>query len=283
MNADSAFNIGSAHSICQDYAVARTGTSGIESPYVILSDGCSSSPGTDIGARLLVKALDQILTTNHTSEIEELHKESSRLALGWAGLMGVPAESVDATLMSVHVNGENLIVGCSGDGVIVLESEKGVLDVHAISSPSGYPFYPSYAHQRERLAELVNNHRSGKELKHFRRDSVDGPFRLITATTSDSFTEVLKLNAPDYKYAAVLSDGIHSFFYTQQSSNGKRVEAICMARVLDEFWSFKNSHGRFVERRMKKFNKDCQAKDWHHADDLAIGVIHLGERHVRNR
>jgi len=47
--------------------------------------------------------------------------------------------------------------------------------------------------------------------------------------------------------------------------------------VLNEFWSFKNSHGAFVERRMKRFKKDTHAKGWQHADDLAIGVIHLGE------
>jgi len=278
MNADCTFQIGATHSVCQDYVIARNDS---QSPYVILSDGCSSSPDTDIGARLLVKAAEQIVAVDHASEVEELHKASARVALDWAELIGVPPESVDATLLTAQVRGEKLIIGCSGDGVIVLESPEGVLEVHAISSPSGYPFYPAYAHQPERLAELVVKQRSRKELKHFRRDSAHGQLRLVRETSSDSLTEVFELNPLDYKYAAVASDGLHSFFQTQQSVSGKRVEAICLARVLDEFWSFKNSHGAFVERRMKKFKKDCDAKAWHHADDVAIGVIHLGDGHVR--
>jgi hypothetical protein len=282
MNAGSYIDIGSTHSLCQDYVIARNGP-GSEGPYVILSDGCSSSPDTDIGARLLVRAMDRNLAVSSTSEVEELHKESARLALGWAGLMGLPAQSVDATLMSAGLTGDKLIIACSGDGVIVLETQEGVLDVYAISSPSGYPFYPAYAHQPERLAELVINGRTRKELKRFRRDSVDEHLRLIDITTSDSLTEVLKLNASEYKYAAVASDGIDSFFLTQQSAGGRKVEAVCLTAVVEQLWSFKNSHGAFVERRMKRFKKDSQATGWHHADDLAISAIHLGAEHVRHR
>ena len=65
MNADSVFNIGATHAVCQDYVIARSGETTFGSPnagpYIILSDGCSSSPDTDMGARLLVKAMDQTL------------------------------------------------------------------------------------------------------------------------------------------------------------------------------------------------------------------------------
>ena len=260
MNTDATINIGSTHTLCQDYVIARTG-------HVILADGCSSSPDTDIGARLLVKALDQSL--KKPADIEDLHKEAARVALDWANMLTLPPESVDATLMSIHISGDDLIVACSGDGVIMLESQTGALDVYVISSPSGYPFYPSYVHQPERLAELVTNNRHTKTIKDLRSTNV---------TTSGSLTVTFKLNVADYKYAAVASDGINSFFHTQPATNGKRVESIGLPEVLDEFWSFKNSHGAFVERRMKRFRKDTYARGWQHADDLAIGVIHLGER-----
>ncbi|HEX3253145.1 MAG TPA: protein phosphatase 2C domain-containing protein [Pyrinomonadaceae bacterium] len=257
MNANGIVNIGATHSLCQDYVIARN-------DYVILADGCSSSPDTDIGARLLARALDQCLSK--TTEIEELHKDAARLALDWANTISLPPQSVDATLMSIHVKGEDLIVACSGDGVIILESQTGVLDVYAISSPSGYPFYPTYIHQPDRLAELVNNDRCTKEIKDVRANNV---------TTTESLTVTFKLCVADYKYAAIASDGINSFSHTQQTANGKRVEAVSLSDVLDEFWSFKNSHGAFVERRLKRFKKDTQAKGWQHADDLAIGVIHV--------
>src|SRR5262249_34872134 len=194
-----------------------------------------------------------------------LHKESARITLDRANMLGLPAESVDATLLSIHVSGEDLIIACSGDGVILLESQTGVLDVYSISSPSGYPFYPSYIHQTDRLAELVANNRCMKEIKH--RSEI---------TTTDALTITFKLRVGDYKYAAIASDGINSFFHTQPAANGKRLEPVSLPDVLNEFWSFKNSHGAFVERRLKRFKKDTLPKGWQHADDLAIAVIHLG-------
>jgi len=262
MNTDATVNIGSTHTVCQDYAIAR-------SDYVILSDGCSSSPDTDIGSRLLVRALDQTLRATATTEIAELHKDAARIALDWANLIGLPAQGVDATLLSAHITDENLIIACSGDGVIILESKTGVLDVYSISSPSGYPFYPSYIHQPDRLTEMVINNRCTKSITDLRSNHV---------TTSDSLTIAFKLNAADYKYAALGSDGITSFFHTQPSANGKHVEPVCLSDVLAELWSFKTSRGAFVERRMKRFKKDTR---WQHADDLTLAVIHLGEDHVR--
>jgi hypothetical protein len=238
MNTDASINLGATHSLCHDYVIARD-------DYVILSDGCSSSPDTDIGARLLVKALAQSL--RKPTGIEELHKGAAKTALNWANTIGLPPESVDATLMSIHVNGDELVIACSGDGVIMLESRAGILDVHTISSPSGYPFYPSYLHQPDRLAVLVHN---------------------------DRCTKTFKFNVADYKYAAIASDGMTSFY-------SKGVGSLSLPDVLKEFWAFKNSHGAFVERRMKRFKKDTQPKGWKHADDLAIGVIHLGDEHVR--
>ncbi|HET7288033.1 MAG TPA: protein phosphatase 2C domain-containing protein, partial [Pyrinomonadaceae bacterium] len=224
MNADSTINIGSTHPVCQDYVISRKG-------YVILSDGCSSSPDTDIGSRLLVKALEQLL--KKPAEIEDLHNDAARVALAWANMIGLPPESVDATLMSIHVTGDDVVIACSGDGVIVLESRTGDLDVYVISSPSGYPFYPSYVHQPNRLAELVENDRHIKEIKHS-----------SNITTTDAPTITFKVNAADYKYAAVASDGMTSFYN------------VTLPDVLNEFWSFKNSHGAFVQRRMKRFKKD---------------------------
>lgn len=278
MNANCAINIGATHSLCQDYVVARS-----DGPYVMLSDGCSSSPDTDIGARLVVKAAEKVFTEQGSDDVERLHEEAARLALGWASSIGIAAQSVDATLLTVHVSGQDLIVACSGDGVIVLESLEEVVDVYLVSSPSGYPFYPCYAHQPERLSELICNGRTTKEIKHFRRAPRDKHFKLLEVTTGDSPTEVFNFHAPAYKYAAVASDGIDSFFQTQQSAVGKRVENVSLLDVLTELWSFKNSHGAFVERRLKRFTKDTQAVGWQHADDLSIGVIHLGDENVRPR
>src|SRR5262245_62729448 len=124
----------------------------------------------------------------------KLLNESAQLALRWAELLGLPTQSVYATLLTAHLNRDDLIIGCSGDGVVVLETREGRVDVHAISFPSGYPFYPCYAHQPERLDELIARGRASKELKHFRRVSADEPLTLVNESTSDSLTEVFRLN-----------------------------------------------------------------------------------------
>ena len=257
MNADSAYTIGATHSVCQDYVIAN-------SSYVILSDGCSASPDTDIGSRLLVKAAEQQLNTHPNPET--LHREAARIALQWAATMGLHLQAVDATLLTAFESDDALIVSCSGDGVIVTETTNGKRDIYDISYPAGYPVYPSYLHQPDRLAALAHDGRTRKEVKHF---SSIGP---LSTQHCERTTHVMRLTAKDYRFVALISDGVRSFFTTA----GKRVESLDVSNVLSELLSFKSRNGAFVARRMKRFKKDCRSQGWQHADDLAMGVIYLG-------
>lgn len=279
MNAGTAFAIGATHKVCQDYAVAGNGEARqnvFVGPYVLLSDGCSGSPDTDIGARLLVKAGEQVLThfSCTTTDSSLLHEEAARRALLWAILTGLHIQSVDATLVTAHVNGEELIIGCSGDGVIALESKSGAVDVYSISYDSGYPVYPAYLHQPDRLMVLDT---TDKQIKHFHSASTGEVLKISGVTISDSITEAFNLRKQDYKLVAVISDGIHSFFRTAQNETSKRLESIAMTQVVSELISYKSISGAFVERRFRRFLKDSLSRGWLHTDDLAIGVIYLGD------
>ena len=287
MNADCAFQIGASHSVCQDYArawsrrpaAAAQGSGRQLAPYVILSDGCSSSPDTDFGARLLVKAAEQTLRDHGDIPARgtaAFHREAARRALAWAESAGLPPQAVDATLLTAHLGGEELILGCSGDGVICLQSRAGDLDVYTVSYPSGYPVYPGYAHQPERLLALEAAAPQGKEVRHFRSPSVEERLRLVGVTGGDSLTEVLAVNASDYEYAALLTDGIHSFLRAGRAAAGAHAESIPTDEALRALVSFKSNGGSFVGRRAKRFRKDCQAWGWRHEDDLAVGALHLG-------
>src|ERR1043166_7427722 len=159
VNADSVFRIGSTHAVCQDYAVAGDCTAAISradgacaprGPYAILSDGCSSSPDTDTGARLLVKAAERLLREAGGAGALGL----ARVPAGGAGPPpprggppGPPPQAVDATLLTAPLCGDELIVGCSGDGVVCLQTREGALDVYSVSYPAGYPVYPASAQQ----------------------------------------------------------------------------------------------------------------------------------------
>lgn len=261
MNADSAFVIGATHAVCQDYAVAS-------GAYAILSDGCSTSPDTDIGARLLVKAAERLL--NIDGNAAGWHENAALLALSWTKSIEMPDQSIDATLLTAYVSGNQLLVSCSGDGVIVTESHDGALDVYVIAYPSGFPLYPAYLHQPERLEALVSTGRSCKEMKHFRSSSISEPLQLESTASDDSTIQNFSFKSSDYKFVALASDGVHSF--------RKQVEPVPMSQVLRELFSFKSLHGAFVARRVKRFLKDCVARGWQHADDLSLAVVHLGDQ-----
>lgn len=273
MNADSAFQIGSAHAVCQDYAVA--GMCGRGRPYVVLSDGCSSSPDTDVGARLLVKAAERLLGESGgpppARGLAELHAEAARLALSWAEMLGLRPQAVDATLLTAHLNGEELIVGCSGDGVVCLETAGGALDVFAVSYPAGFPVYPAYAHQPARLRALADAGRARKEVTRLRAASAEERLRSEPVSDGGAPTEVFSVKADGYRFAALFSDGVQSF------QHSGRAEPVSLESVLPALVSFKNTRGAFVGRRMQGFLKDCRREGWRHADDLSLAALHLGD------
>lgn len=284
MNADMAFQMGSSHSVCQDYAAAgalppdaRSG--GRARPYAVLSDGCSSSPDTDIGARLLVKAAELLLATSAGPAAEGLpglHEEAARLALGWAGTLGLSPRALDATLLTAHLDGGELVVGCSGDGAVCLRTRAGALDVYSIEYPSGYPLYPSYVHQPGRLRALREAGRARKEVRRFHTASVEEGLRPAGESGGERVTETFSVRAADYGCAALFSDGVHSFFQEGRAEEGGVGEAVPLDPVLRELVSFKNTRGAFVGRRLKRFLRDCRRRGWRHADDLAVGALHLG-------
>ena len=288
MNADSAFYIGASHAVCQDYALAGncsttepcTESDSRTCPYIILADGCSSSPDTDTGARLLVKAAEQLLRESDSPLMRDpvkLHLDAAHRALAWAEMMGLRPEAVDATLLTAHVERDELIAGCTGDGVIAFQSVTGAIEVYSISYPSGYPLYPGYLHQPRRLLVLRERGSSSKEVKHFRSASVEEPLLLRDTSSSDSLTEVFTVRARDYRYVALFSDGISSFYCAKQTETSKRVEAVPFDEILRGLVSFKSTRGAFARRRMKSFLKDCRTGGWRHMDDLAVGALYLGD------
>jgi len=275
MNADSAFVIGATHAVCQDYVVA--GNPSTATPYIILSDGCSSSPDTDIGARLLVKSAEWILNRKSVKDIRELHAAAAVRALDLVDSVGLTPQAVDATLLTAHVQGNELVLACSGDGVILVQDWSGVIEAYSVSYPSGYPRYPAYTQQPDRLAALVCCGEPQKEIKYFRGELNQTTLRLADTGSSRERTEVFSFNARSYRYAALLSDGVHSFCATAGSQSSRSARPICFPALARELVSFKNVRGAFAGRRLKRFLKDSTLNGWQHADDLALGAIYLGD------
>ncbi len=281
MNADSAFVIGRSHAVCQDYAVAGfIEKDGAPNSYTIVADGCSSSPDTDIGARLLVKAAQRLLLARgefSESSVNDLYDDAIRMALKQARLIDLSACSIDATLLTVYVSDDRVTAACYGDGTIALQSRCGDLDVYSISFADSRPRYPSYSQQPERLQVFEKLTANAKHVSHLRLTSREGFVDLGTRTSVDAI-EVFNGDASDYEYVAVITDGVESFVQMVQTETTRQVERVESERILRDLLGFKSFCGAFVKRRLSKFLTECHKKDWRNNDDLAVGVVYVGSK-----
>ena len=252
MNADSHYVIGQAHLVCQDYARAKTADDG-KSGYAILCDGCSSSPDSDIGARLLALEMVRICKASQFGpaiDFETVATFAAANAEQQAIMHGLHPTCIDATLYTLRVVNNCLFANVWGDGVLVVQQHDRV-DCWETDFPSGYPAYPSYCLSTVRNEEFV---------KRNSKDVIRG--RGVIYATSV------------VQWAAVFSDGVFSF--KRPVENGW--EPVPWEEVVAELTAFKNFQGKFVTRRMKRFFKDAAKKGWCWDDDVSMAAIHFGSQ-----
>lgn len=275
MNSDCAFYISKTHRICQDYAVAGSSR---ESAYVLLADGCSGSPDTDIGARLLVKSAQRLLPNLPLTERghwEAYHQEAMRRAAACAGMLGLVPTCLDATLLTVIAASGAFTAACYGDGIIALGRQDGYLEVFSISFAANYPDYAAYLLDGARRAQWQAQEANEKRVERW----LLGPGGVVETTLrrSDQSFETWNGDQADYRFVAVLSDGIHSFARTRATETSRATQALSIIEVLAPLLAFKSSRGQFVQRRAQAFWKECQARQWQHSDDVSLAVVWLGD------
>lgn len=274
MHSDCAFHIGKTHRICQDYAVAGEADG---AAFVLLADGCSSSPDTDIGARLLVQSSRRLLpgSTAGQADWAAYHEAAVSQAAGCAENLGLAPACLDATLLTLAAADGAYTACCHGDGVIALGRQDGDLEIHAVSYAASYPFYPSYLMDTARRAQWDAQAGNEKRLQEWRL----GPEGVRSEETraGDRAFEVWTGTAAEYCFAAVLSDGAQSFTETQETDTSRTPRPVSLPDVLVNLLAFKGSRGEFVQRRVTAFLKDCAARRRQHHDDFSIGVVWLGD------
>jgi hypothetical protein len=277
MNSDCVYRIGRGHAVCQDYAVAGTG----EHPYVILADGCSSSPDTDIGARLLVKTAERLLDEfpgPPGQGAEPYHHGAISAARAHAALLGLSDRSLDATLLTAVVRGPAWHIAIYGDGVVAVKDRQGRISIHSVSFAEGYPDYPNYdADPARRWAFLARTgNRRMIETVVLEPDGSVGERQLSTEPGSEGYYHDTG-EVAGCEWIAVLSDGAHSFTRPLASDGAPARESVSLPEVLAELLAFKSATGVFVQRRVQRFQQQCEQRGWQHHDDLSVGVIYLGD------
>jgi len=275
MNSDCAFFIGADHKICQDYASSRTDR---DLSYVIVADGCSSSPDTDIGARFLVKAAETFLyqvemNDNPKRSLELYYEQSARFASTTSKLLKLDPSSLDATILTIKADNERFVASIYGDGVVAMVRTDGKIEIFSVEFVEGYPQYVSYTLDNSRRQQFNAVTTNYKEITHMLIPDAENRTRV---DVSDRVIEFYTGRREDYYCVAVFSDGVHSFSEVKEDAPVKTGRPVPMSEIVTQMLAFKTTKGDFIYRRMQAFQKLCATRNWRNHDDLSVGVVYLG-------
>lgn len=271
MHSDSFFFMGKLHNVCQDYT--RHGNSG-DMTYALLSDGCSSSPDTDLGARLLCFAAEANI--NHLfKSIEEVDYTFCSHTIDQAYNMLSPNINpycLDATLLAVTANKEDTIVQVVGDGVVATIDNNDSIHVYETIYTSSAPRYLNY---------WVHNNRHEAYIKEFGTSVVLNDYNLETPnankleSVNDLQVRTIRLKTEEYKAVILMSDGVSAFNKKVLTDSGAMIDGVTTSEVLNELLAYKNYTGEFIKKRTKRFEKNLNKKLWENLDDVSVAGVYL--------
>lgn len=266
MNADAHYLIGHSHKVCQDYALASDDA-------IIVCDGCSSSPHTDMGARLLAWNAAKYVGKEHF--FEEFNHLPHLLSAEARHLF--PAVSLDATLMVANRHGKVLVFG---DGYVAARNrETGEWINTKIEFPSNAPSYLSYGVYPERAKMYVENDLGTYQVFGWVADgwqlAEEGQGVVIEEDGNPVLGGVcLDVNPEDYDMVVLMTDGIGSF--THQPEGARFPQPVPDIAILNEVLAFKHTQSQFVTLRLNGFFKRTASKrGWTNQDDVGMAAILL--------
>lgn len=260
-------------SVCEDYIIH--GDSELGFKYVILSDGCSSSPQTDVGARLLVHTAKQYLQRTIKKVLEEENSHFHYYDLAYKvihladvsalSLLGLHPNSLDATLFILFECNNQLWFYGYGDGYVLFRNINGETGYYKITCENNAPNYLSYQLDPARSDALM----AAVDPKGIQVEKT-----IMKEDRDSSYTEsayygynrtkpglILKFELSEFTEVLIASDGIGSF----------DEELISDRQVIKDFTDFKNTNGEFIRRRVGRAFKLYDRKEYIHTDDIAIG------------
>lgn len=289
MNTDCAFYIGTTHDVCQDYALAGKNS-------IAVSDGCSGSPNSDIGSRVLsITAMNKMVELDSLASFDE--NECILLARPAIKMLNISNECLDATLLSAAIFDNAVHAMCYGDGVIAVKSKNEDIIIINCSYTDNYPFYINYLYdktgryrvwqeehcKKKTTVAAINNGviiYDERELKYNSRlnDTDKNELGVFKQLDFEYKVMIEIIDKKDIEYIAIMSDGIHSFYETVATDTSKYNKPISYLDVLKDLLTFKNFNKKFVQRRVNMFRKNCAKKNWGNSDDFSLAVIYTGEK-----
>lgn len=268
MNTGSAFYIGKSHKICEDFACHGM----VPEPYILLSDGCSGSPKTDFGSRILTQVASNLIDQNQDFDLDEILIKADETRM----ILNLPEESLDATLLSTYVKGEQYHLLMCGDGVCVKTRYDGIMEVILIEYPSNAPLYPNYNLNQARKERYITAFSLKRKIVTWQLRS--GIIENLTENEDQSGSFYQEDGfCKNYKSISLMSDGVGSFYELLNTGTSKNENQILLNEVLKKLIDFKGFQDEFVDNRLQKFRKDCKKINWFHDDDVSLATIYFGE------
>jgi len=264
---DTFLRIGKTHNECEDYIISGNSPT----KYIILSDGCSSSKNTEMGARILCHLAKQYLCYRYT-DYDFPNLDYDKMGL-WiihnaeltVRQLGLPISCLDATLIISYEHNGRCYIYMYGDGIVVTKHERGTIAIMEIEYTKNAPYYLSYKIDPERM-DLF--HKMGQDLifKNTYESFIDGhensyayDYKTRFQFDTDIFPKIL-----------IASDGISSFM--------KGTEPEQTIEIARDFLAYKSTTGEFLKRRVKRAIKTYEADGIFHNDDLSVGAFLYEEK-----
>lgn len=291
MNVDHYFEIGSSHEMCEDYAIS--GILGHTIAYAIVSDGCSSSPEVDVGARLLCHAAREFLRISFSysqkigfnqgdQKFWEFNSALGNYAISSANLiakqLALSSNSLDCTLLVAIADYDVVNVFVYGDGGYIIRRFDDTVVHTKLQYLCGAPYYLSYLINGERNAAYNKEYGESivnKQTAWFAPDPMQPCDEIsdhgCVFEMAHNIYDVMAMSFQntDVKSITLVTDGIESY----RNDNKDLMDSSKMVR---DFVSYKTIKGKFVRRRMNRIKKNCLKTGRDHFDDIAVASIHKG-------
>lgn len=308
MLADSFFEQGVTHEVCEDYA--RNGMT-----YAVLSDGCTNGGGpridTDWGARLMCLAAEKLV---HIEDHLEFVLETTRTARSLKdGIPHLSKEAMCATLLALRAVDEFKVLQAivTGDGFVGGKRRDGTWVIHRIAFVAGGinsfagPYYLKYGMYGED-ADWAGAFGKEYDVQTFTGKLLDSTTvypdltkveTYPTEETRQKFWEAvmpmqverkeINFDAPyelfefpveEFELVFIGSDGLEHFFHRTPNKINHPLYFLDVLRTLLDIPGF---HPGFMrQQRLWNFRQDrpgtFRRRNWLNGDDVSVGAVYCG-------
>lgn len=264
ISTDAHYVIGSGHLACQDYALSGEN-------YVIISDGCSSALYSDVGARILAHRAAHVIKYFNSDilfEPDRFGKAVIKSAKSVIDELDIPISALDATLGVIFELDGMVYAYLFGDGCLWVKYEDYSPQQHIISYPMEKPFYLSYklssSSEEEYVAEVKE-----KTCKHIHtyEGEVDS-VQTYVSPANEIFSFVADTRS--IEKLVIFSDGVETYY---DSGKLNRLTNLLSTPLISEITDFGNTASGYVQRRLRRIERNFAKRNILHYDDLSIGAM----------